>query len=99
MARVDEILAQVAGDVAAVAEGGEDVDEAERLHLEPFVGRADAHHALFPPLRVEDGGLATLNPFEDFLADFSGTRFDGLRGDPAPQDAPQSIVLTAFSRS
>ena len=39
-----EVLAQVAGDLAAAAQRGEDVDEAQHLHLEALVRHRPLHH-------------------------------------------------------
>ena len=52
-----EVLAQMAGDLTAAAQGGEDVDEAQHLDLETLVAHRPVHHLALPALGREDGGL------------------------------------------
>ena len=52
-----EVLAQVAADLAAAAQRGEHVDEAQQLDLELLVGHGPLHHLALPALRRQARGV------------------------------------------
>ncbi len=64
-ALVCEVLVQVAGDLGAAAKRGEDVDEAEHLHLETLVRHGPFHHLALQALPREPARLLSGHGGED----------------------------------